>query len=88
MQEATLKIVNKLGMHARAAALFVKLANKYESSLKVIKNDQEVDGKSIMGLLTLAAEQGSCIKIITEGRDEKELADSLSVLVRNKFNEE
>ena len=87
MQEANLRIVNRLGLHARAAALFVKLANKYESSIRVLKNDQEVDGKSIMGLLTLAAEQGSYIKIITEGRDEKELVENLSTLIQNKFNE-
>lgn len=77
-----------MGLHARAAALFVQSANKYRSRVNVIKNDQEVDGKSIMGLLTLAAEQGSVIQIIAEGEDEKELVSELSSLINNKFCED
>lgn len=79
-REVTIK--NKTGLHARPAAMFVQKANKYESDIKILKDDQEVNGKSIMGILMLAAERGSKIKIIISGSDAEkamgELADALS----------
>ena len=88
MQERTLQIKNQLGLHARAASLLSRKANRYKSKIEVIKDDQQVDGRSIMGLLTLAAECGSSVRIITEGPDESELIEEISKLIENKFNEE
>jgi len=88
MQERIYQIKNTLGLHARPAALFVQITSKFQSSIRVSKNDHEVDGKSIMGLLTLAAEQGSSIKIKADGSDENEVLDKINEIVENKFNEE
>jgi len=88
MQERIFQIKNKLGLHARPAALFVQTVNKFKCKVHVIKDAQEVDGKSIMGLLTLAAEYGSEIKIIIEGSEENLLMDKISELFENKFGEE
>jgi phosphocarrier protein HPr len=63
------KVMNPLGLHARPASIFVKIANKFESEITVTKEDQTVNGKSIMGLLMLAAEQGSVVELSAEGRD-------------------
>ncbi|MBP9733007.1 MAG: HPr family phosphocarrier protein [Candidatus Omnitrophica bacterium] len=63
------KVMNPLGLHARPASIFVKIANKFESEIMVTKEDQTVNGKSIMGLLMLAAEQGSVVELSAEGRD-------------------
>lgn len=88
MQEKNLKITNKLGLHARPAAMFVKAASKYKSNIKILKNEQEVDGKSIMGLLTLSASEGSEIKIIVDGPDENVAVEELARIVESKFYEE
>ncbi len=88
MKETKIKIVNRLGLHARPAAEFVKLATKYKSSVLVSKNEHIVNGKSIMGVMTLAAEMGSKLRIKTDGEDEVEALNALIELVKNKFNEE
>jgi catabolite repression HPr-like protein len=76
-----IKIKNKQGLHARPAALFVQLANKFDSQITISKDEQEVNGKSIMGILMLAAEQGSEILIIAEGEDAQEAVTALEELV-------
>lgn len=76
-----LKIKNKQGLHARPAALFVQLANKFDSSITVSKEGEEVNGKSIMGILMLAAEKDSEITITAEGEDAKEAVEALEELV-------
>lgn len=81
-------ITNKLGLHARAAAKFVQLAFKFQSEITVIKDSISVNGKSIMGLLTLAAARGSELKISTKGKDAKQALDKLKALIESKFNEE
>jgi phosphocarrier protein len=81
-------IINKLGLHARAAAKFVKIANRFESSVKIEKDGVVVDGKSILGILTLAAVQGTYIKLSVSGTDEKALLKALVSLIENKFDEE
>lgn len=88
MKERNLTISNKLGLHARAASAFVRVTNKYKAQVKVLKDHQEVDGKSIMGLLTLAASCGSQLKLLVSGPDENELLNELETLVKNKFGEE
>jgi phosphocarrier protein HPr len=81
-------VVNQLGMHARAAAKFVHLATKYEACVKVARDEREIDGKSIMGILLLAAARGSTITISADGRDERDAVDALVSLVRSGFGED
>ncbi len=80
-------IKNKLGLHARPAALFVKTASKYISNIKIKKNDTEIDGKSIMGLMMLAAESGSKLIIMIDGEDESNAMNALIKLIEGNFNE-
>ncbi len=84
----TFTIRNKLGLHARAAALFVQLSNKFSSEIMVEKNGQEVNGKSIMGILILAATQGSKITVRADGEDAKAAMEALGGLIDNGFGEE
>lgn len=88
MTEKVLTIQNKLGLHARPAALFVQTAEKFKARIRVYKDDQEVNGKSVMGLMMLAAEHGSRLKIVAEGSDEKEALQALEEIFRKKFDEE
>jgi len=87
MIEKEVLIRNKLGLHARAAVKFVNLANRYSASVKVIKDDTEIDGKSILGILTLAAVQGSSLALRVSGKDEDEAMKALTALVKDKFGE-
>jgi phosphocarrier protein HPr len=81
-------VVNQLGMHARAAAKFVHLAAKFESQIRVARDTREMDGKSIMGLLLLAAARGTTIRISADGGDEAEAVAALSALVQTGFGED
>jgi phosphocarrier protein len=83
----TAKIRNRLGLHARAAVKFVQLASKYKSEIKVIKDTTDVNGKSIMGLLTLVAAFGMEIIIVAEGPDAEQAASALFTLVDGGFDE-
>ena len=88
MIEKSRKITNKHGLHARPAAQFVKIAGKFTSDIKVIKDGLEVNGKSIMGIMMLAAEPGSEITLLINGQDENEAFEALNDLVVQKFYEE
>ncbi|WP_017942721.1 MULTISPECIES: HPr family phosphocarrier protein [unclassified Thioalkalivibrio] len=88
MPQRVVPIVNRLGMHARAAAKFVSLASQYAADVTVSRNQQEVNGKSIMGVMMLAAAQGSEITIEAEGQDASEALDALTELVADRFGEE
>jgi len=81
-------VVNQLGMHARAAAKFVHLATRYEARVKVSRDRREMDGKSIMGILLLAAARGSTITISADGADEKDAVAALVALVQTGFGED
>ena len=81
-------VVNELGMHARAAAKFVHAAARFESRIRVAARGREVDGKSIMGLLLLAAARGASITISAEGVDEAEAVDALASLVASGFGDD
>lgn len=81
-------IINKHGLHARPAAEFVKLANQYSSEVWIAKGELEVSGKSIMGVMMLAAECGSKVSIRADGDDSEEAVDALSALIASKFGEE
>jgi len=87
MQEKQVIIVNKLGLHARAAAKFVTLASAFSSEVDVSKDGQTVNGKSIMGVMMLAASKGTQLVITTRGTDEDDAANQLEQLVQGKFGE-
>jgi phosphocarrier protein HPr len=87
MKEEPVIIVNKLGMHARSAALFSKQASQFTSKIEVVKDQMKVNGKSIMELLTIAAVKGAKIIIRTDGNDEEAAVNSLVSLVKDGFGE-
>ncbi len=88
MQSEEFTIINKLGLHARASALFVKTASQFSSEVKVGRDGVEVNGKSIMGIMMLAAAKGSVIQVKTEGEDEERAMVVLGELIRNGFGED
>lgn len=83
----TFTVNNKLGIHARPAAQFVKIASRFESEIRVEKDEEEIDGKSIMGLMMLAAGHGSRLKVTADGSDEAEALAALEGLVDRNFEE-
>jgi phosphocarrier protein HPr len=85
--EREIEVVNKLGLHARAAAKLVKLSASFESQINLAKGDKSVDSKSIMGVLMLAAAQGSALKLIAEGADAEKAADGIEQLFQDYFGE-
>jgi len=87
VETRTVRIVNRAGMHARPAAEFVKLAGRFTARISVAKDGLEVNGKSIMGVLMLAAEQGSELHLTGEGGDATEALDALADLIHRGFEE-
>ncbi len=87
MQQRPVTIVNKLGLHARAAAKLVTTASSFSSNIDLVKNGQRVNGKSIMGVMMLAASRGTELIICASGDDEVAAADSLEQLVADRFGE-
>ena len=88
MFEREVVIKNRAGMHARPAALLVQTANKFSSNIYFEKDSEQVNGKSIMGIITLGATYNTELKIIADGKDEKEAVEALAGLFENKFEEE
>jgi len=82
-----IEIKNKLGLHARAAAKLVHIAARFKSDIKIRKGDEEVDGKSILGILLLAAGRGSVITVKADGEDERAALDAVEQLIDAKFDE-
>ncbi len=87
MIERDIEVVNKLGLHARAASKLVKLTAGFSSTIKLISREQEVDAKSIMGILMLAATQGTTLKLTVDGEDEVKAADAVAALFADYFGE-
>ncbi len=87
MIEKSVLIKNKLGLHARAAVKFVNLANRFNAHVKIIKDGAEIDGKSILGILTLAATKGTTLTLKISGRDEKDAFQALEALIDRRFDE-
>ncbi len=87
MIEKEITICNRLGLHARAAAKFVRTANNFKSKITLGKNARRIDGKSILGILMLAASQGTDLTLRVEGPDEREACQSLVSLIEDKFGE-
>ena len=88
MVEKTVTIKNRAGIHARPAAVLVQTANRFAANIYLEKDGEKINGKSIMGILTLAATYNSPIKIIADGNDEEEAVQMISRLFENKFEEE
>lgn len=80
-------VKNKLGLHARAAAVFVRVSSKFESEIKLVKDSYKVNGKSILGVLSLAATKGSEIVVTTRGKDAQAAIDSIEELIDGGFGE-
>ncbi|MBN1970322.1 MAG: HPr family phosphocarrier protein [Candidatus Delongbacteria bacterium] len=88
MVSSKVKITNKLGLHARPAAKFVKISSKYKSDVFIEKDGYEINAKSIMGVMMLAAENGSFLTVKCSGNDEEECLKELVKLIEDKFYEE
>ena len=88
MLESEIEIINKLGLHARAAAKLVKIAGSYSSSIEIEKEDQRVNAKSIMSVMMLAASRGNTIKLYVSGDDQEDALNAVTELVNDKFGEE
>jgi len=86
--KATVEIINKRGLHARASAKFVKMASTFDAEVRVSKDGQTVDARSIMGLMMLAAGPGCCIDIEAEGAEAAPAVEALTALVSARFDEE
>jgi len=87
MTERSVQVVNKLGIHARPAAEIVKTASRFKSEITILRDDMEVNGKSIMGVMMLAAERGSTIVLRADGDDSDAALDALAALVAARFGE-
>lgn len=88
LQEKTVEIVNRLGLHARASAKLVTLASKFTADVRLKKDGREVSAKSIMGVMMLAAAKGSTVTLIAEGEDAAQAVEELAKLVADRFGEE
>lgn len=84
----TLQIINQLGLHARASAKFVKLASEFKSEITLARNGQGVNGKSIMGIMMLAAGRGVEVELCADGDDEAQAVDALAALIEDGFGED
>jgi phosphocarrier protein len=82
-----IEIINKLGLHARAAAKLVALASKFTSEVQLRKNNQEVNAKSIMGVMMLAASQGTKLELVVNGEDEEDALTAIIELINDRFGE-
>ncbi|HEV7993672.1 MAG TPA: HPr family phosphocarrier protein [Gemmatimonadaceae bacterium] len=87
MVERTVQILNKNGLHARPAAEIVKIAAKFSSEITIARDELEVNGKSIMGVMMLAAECGASVVLKADGADADQAVDALATLIANKFGE-
>ena len=88
MTQRDLDIINRLGLHARAAAKLVHTAGSFACEVRLIKDGEEVDAKSILGLMALGAAQGSAVSIRCDGADEGEAIEAISQLIENRFDED
>jgi phosphocarrier protein HPr len=87
MQQRHITIINKLGLHARAAAKLVSLASRFACDIRLLKDSTEVNGKSILGVMMLAAAQGTELELVADGEDEVEALDALEDLIARRFDE-
>lgn len=88
MKRKEVSITNKFGLHARPAALLVKLASTFEAEVQLVKEETEVNAKSILGVMMLAAGPGNVVTIVADGRDEEDAVKAISTLIESRFGEE
>jgi phosphocarrier protein HPr len=88
MLEKNITIINKLGLHARAAAKLINTTTRYSSDIRLVKDGREVDGKSIMSVMMLAASKGTELTVKTHGDDQDEALNAIEALINNRFDEE
>ena len=88
MVSTQITIINKLGLHARASAKFATIASNFSSTIKLKNRSEQVDGKSIMNIMMLAASQGTTLELLIKGKDQEEATKALTQLVNNRFEEE
>ncbi len=88
MQNRQVLVINKLGLHARAAVKLVKLASSFQSSVKLVRHSHCVNGKSIMGVMMLAASKGTTLELVADGEDEDQALDSLAGFFHSGFDED
>ncbi|KJV27140.1 phosphocarrier protein HPr [Aquitalea magnusonii] len=87
MLRVEIQIINKLGLHARASSKFTQLASRFKSDVGIARNGRRVNGKSIMGVMMLAAAKGATVELDVDGPDEQEALDALVALINNRFDE-
>ncbi|MBX9296471.1 HPr family phosphocarrier protein [Chromobacterium piscinae] len=87
MLRSEVEIINKLGLHARASSKFTQLASRYKSDIFISRNNRRVNGKSIMGVMMLAAAKGATIELEISGDDEQQALEALIALINNRFDE-
>lgn len=88
MQEKELLIINKLGLHARAAAKLIGVTSRFSADIKISKEGREVDAKSIMSVMMLAASKGTNLTVIASGSDENDAIEAIETLINNRFDED
>ncbi|WP_432470702.1 HPr family phosphocarrier protein [Amphritea sp. HPY] len=88
MQEKQITIINKLGLHARAAAKLINVTSQFSADIQLIKDGRKVDGKSIMSVMMLAASKGTDLTVTTDGEDEQQALIAIETLINNRFDEE
>lgn len=88
MQEKELEIINKLGLHARAAAKLIGVTSRFSADITLVKDGREVDGKSIMSVMMLAASQGTTLSVKAQGSDEESALTAIEELINNRFDED
>jgi len=88
MQEKQITIINKLGLHARAAAKLINVTSQFSCDIQLAKDGRQVDGKSIMSVMMLAASKGTDLTVSTDGEDEQQALDAIEALINNRFDEE
>ncbi len=88
MQQQEFEIINKLGLHARASALFVKNAGRFQAEIRLARESVEVNGKSIMGIMMLAAAKGTTVRLTIDGPDEEEAMQVIGELIKDGFGED
>jgi phosphocarrier protein NPr len=86
--EKTLTIINKLGLHARAATQLVQLANQFDAKITLVKGDKQTDATSVLGLMMLESHQGEDVKVVVEGNAAHEAMDAIEALIQGRFNED
>ena len=86
--EKTLTIVNKLGLHTRAATQLVQLANQFDAKIILVKGEKQADANSVLGLMMLESHQGEQVKVVVEGKDEEQALKAIETLIEGRFNED